>query len=168
MNDHLRHASCQCGKVKFEAKDDPIVTAVCYCDDCQASGEMLQALPNSSNVLEEDKGTSYLTYRDDRWVCVLGKDLLKGYKLKDKSPTTRYVATCCNSTMYLKYMRGHWVSTYRKRFVSGDLPKIDMRTNTRFRTSQIPIPQDAPSYNRFPIKLFWKLISARIDMARGK
>jgi len=160
---------CTCGEVAFEVTGDPILTGVCYCDDCQAGGKRVEALPNAAPALDADGGASYLTYRDDRFRCVKGQALLKGYKLRDTSPTQRYVATCCNAVMYLKYKRGHWVSTFRKRYdVQDDLPAIEMRTNTRFRTSTLPLPQDAPSYTRFPLRLFYRLFAARIAMARGR
>jgi hypothetical protein len=129
---------------------------------------LIEALPNAPAVLDADGGASYLTYRDDRFRCVAGQDLLTGHKLKENAPTDRYVATCCNTGMYLKFRRGHWVSTYRTRYGDADLPAIEMRTNTRFRTSATPLPQDAPCYKRFPLKLFGKLIAARIAMAWGR
>ncbi len=163
-----RISKCACGQVQFEADGDPIVTAVCYCNDCRAGGRMIEALPNAPCVLDADGGASYLTYRDDRWHCVSGKGLLKGLKLKENSPTKRYVATCCNSSMYLKFKYGHWVSTYRNRFDAGGLPLVEMRTNTRNRQSETVLPTDAPSYPRFPFRLFGKLIAARIAMAVGR
>ena len=168
MDDTVRQFRCTCGKVRFEAVGAPILTAVCYCDDCQAGGHLIEALPNAPQVLEPDGGASYLTYRDDRVRCVAGADLLKGYKLKERSPTQRYVASCCNSAMHLKYKRGHWVSTYRNRFDGDDLPKIEMRTNVRCRNAGDEIPNDAPAYQRFPLRLFGRLITARIDMALGR
>lgn len=168
MSDKTRTFQCACGAVRFEAYNAPILTAVCYCQDCQAGGKLIESLPNAKPVLDADNGTSYLTYRDDRYRCIAGQDNLRGHKLKPKSPTTRYVASCCQSAMYLKFHKGHWVSTYRNRFVDDDLPPNDMRTNTRSRTSNLPIPTDAPSYRRFPLKLFGKLIAARINMALGR
>lgn len=168
MTEIIRTSNCTCGCVRFEAADAPILTAVCYCNDCQAGGKMIEALPGATRVLEDDGGASYLTYRDDRFRCIAGEELIKGYKLKDHSPTQRFVATCCNSGMYLKYKRGHWVSLYRNRFDNNNLPPIEMRTNTRFRQAVTEIGQEAPSYRRFPLRLFGKLIAARIDMVLGR
>ena len=168
MSKTIRISSCTCGRVQFEAVDAPILSAVCYCDDCQAGGKMIEDLPAASRVLDDDGGASYLTYRDGRFRCISGEALVKGFKLKDQSPTQRYVATCCNSGMYLKYKRGHWVSAYRRRFSEVDLPPVEMRTNTRFRQADTQIKQDAPSYRRFPLRLFTKLIVARLNMALGR
>jgi len=168
MSEKVRISSCACSKVRFEGRGAPILTAVCYCDDCQAGGAIIEALPGAAPVLGADGGASYLTYRDDRFRCVEGEALLKGYCLREGAPTQRFVASCCNSAMYLKYKRGHWVSAYRRGFVSGDAPAIEMRTNTRCRKADAPIPTDAPFYGRFPLRLFGRLIRARIAMALGR
>ncbi|MEO1545005.1 MAG: hypothetical protein AAFR75_13465 [Pseudomonadota bacterium] len=116
---------------------------------------------------DPDGGTAYLTYRDDRFNCVSGADLLVGYKLKDNAPTQRFVASCCNTGMFIKYRPGHWVSAYRNRF-EGELPPIEMLNQTRHRQSDLAIPQDAPSYSRFPLKLFGRLMTSRIEMLLGR
>jgi hypothetical protein len=69
--------------------------------------------------------------------------------------------------MFLKFGPGHWVSAYRARF-EGDLPPIEMRTQTKYRHADTAIPHDAPSYRRFPMKLFMKLIGSRFAMLIGK
>lgn len=163
----IRKMSCKCGSVVFEAEGEPILCGVCYCDDCQAGGRQLEALPGAAPVLDPDGGSDYLTYRDDRFTCVQGKSHLEGYKLREKSPTTRYVAGCCNSAMYLKYKHGHWASTYRSRYI-GELPTVEMRTQVQFRDSCLDMPDDAPTYKRFPVRLFRELIKARFLMIVGR
>lgn len=163
----IRISSCACGRVRCQAIGAPILTAVCYCDDCQAGGRQIENLPDAVHVLDDDGGTPYLSYRDDRFSCVSGADLLVGYKIRDRAPTQRFVASCCNSGMFLKFKPGHWVSAYRARFL-GDLPPIEMRTQTKFRLAETPIPRDAPSYQRFPMKLFGKLLASRVSMLIGR
>lgn len=164
----VRTQSCACGQVRFEAVDEPILAAVCYCDDCQAGGRLIEALDGAKPVLDADGGADYLTYRDDRYRCVQGAELLVGYALKPKSPTKRFVAGCCNTAMYLKYKRGHWTSTFRSAFESADLPAVEMRTNVRFRASDDAFVDDAPRYQRFPLALFGKLIKAQVAMVFGR
>ena len=54
-------------------------------------------------------GTAYVVYRKDRVKCSRGNQFLQGYKIKEKSPTNRVVATCCNSAMFLNFDDGkHW------------------------------------------------------------
>ena len=164
MDPIIRTARCHCGSVRFESVGEPIVSAVCYCDDCQAGGRRIEALPGAAAVLDPDGGTPYLTWRDDRFACVAGAELLVGYKLGDGAPTQRSVASCCNSAMFLKFAPGHWTSSYRARF-DGALPPIEMRTKTARRRSDLPLPQDALSYRSFPARLIWRLLAARLAMA---
>ena len=112
-------------------------------------------------------GTSYLTYRDDRFRCVSGAKLLTGHRLRESSPTQRMVASCCNSAMFLKFSPGHWVSAYRLRF-EGDRPPIEMRNQTRHRSDQTAIAQDAPSHLGYPPMLIVKLLGSRVAMLIGR
>lgn len=164
MDRIIRTARCHCGIVRLESVGEPIVSTVCYCDDCQAGGRRIEALPGAGAVLDPDGGTPYLTWRDDRFACVAGAELLVGYKLHDGAPTQRFVASCCNSAMFLKFAPGHWTSSYRARF-DGTPPPIGMRTKTARRRSDLPLPQDAPSYRSFPVRLIWRLLAARLAMA---
>ena len=151
MADHILISTCQCGKVQCQGVGRPIVSSVCYCDDCQAGAAMLEALD---------------TYRDDRFDCVKGTNLLRAYQNSPDAPTRRMVASCCNTAMFLKYAKGHWTSSYAKRF-QGDVPPIEMRTQMQFRNSSLPLPDDAPSYRTFGFRLFWRLFTSRIAMIFG-
>ena len=96
-------ATCACGRVAFKAAGEPIVTGVCYCDDCQRGAAQIEALPRAPAVREADGGTAYVLYRKDRIACTQGAELLRSYKLKDTSATNRVVATCCNSAMVVNF-----------------------------------------------------------------
>lgn len=167
MDQIVRRASCACARVVCEGVSQPILSAVCYCSDCQEGGRKIESLPDAPAVLDPDGGTSYLTYRDDRFRCVAGADLLVGYRIKDGSPTQRLVASCCNSAMFLKFAPGHWVSAYRRRF-EGDLPAIELRNQTKHRVAQTPLPDDSPSYRGYPPKLLFRLLAARVAMLIGR
>jgi hypothetical protein len=159
----VRTATCSCGRVRCEGIGVPILSTVCYCSDCQAGGRQIEALAGAVGVREPDGGTPYLTYRDDRFACVEGAELLVGYKLKPDAPTQRFVASCCNTGLFIKFAPGHWISSYRARF-DGPMPPIEMRTKVAKRQSDLPIPQDAPAYRSFPLKLYGRLLAARIAM----
>jgi len=163
----VRTSSCACGRVRCEGRGEPILSDVCYCLDCQEGGRRIEALPGAPRVLDDDGGAPYLLYRDDRFRCVSGEELLADHRLKPNSPTRRVVATCCNSGMFLKFDLGFWVSSYRHRY-EGDLPPIDMRTNVRRRRAYTPLPSDAPCYRSFAPRLFAKLIGARVAMLLGR
>ncbi len=161
-------ASCVCGQVALEATGDPIVTAVCYCDDCQEGARRIGALPNAAAILESDGGTAYLLFRKDRICCAQGDALLKSYKLEQTSATNRVVATCCNSAMFVNFDKGpHWVSAYRARF-HGDLPPVEMRICTKFRPGDAELPGDAPNYPGYPLRLIARLLVSRAAMLLGR
>jgi hypothetical protein len=153
--------------VRCEAVGPPIVSAVCYCSDCQEGARRIEALPGAPPILDADGGASSLLYRDDRFRCVSGEEFLVAYRLKERAPTRRMAASCCNSGMFLKFEPGFWVSAYRLRF-SGDLPPVEMRNQTRDRKAQTPIPTDAPGFARFPMRLFARLMLARVAMWVGR
>jgi hypothetical protein len=156
-------ARCACGSVELEAIGDPIVSAVCYCDDCQEGARRIEALPNAPPVLDADGLTAYLLFRKDRLKRSRGAQLLQGHRIKERSPTSRVVATCCNSAMFLEVDWGHWFSVYRARF-PGDVPPLQVRINTKFKPGNSAVPGDVPSYAIFPLKFVVKLVAARIAM----
>lgn len=157
-------ARCSCGSVEFEAVGAPIASVVCYCDDCQEGSRRIEAFPNARPVQEPDGGTAYILYRKDRIKCSRGAELLKGHKIREKSATSRVVATCCNSATVMKFDDArHWIPMYRARF-QGDVPPLQMRIFTKFKPGNGDVPSDVPGYATFPLKFLAKLLSARIAM----
>ena len=145
----------------------PIVTVVCHCDDCQEGARRIEALPNAAPFRDADGGTPLLIYRDDRFRCSQGEELLVAHKLKESSPTRRMVASCCNSAMFLKFSRGFWVSSYRARYEESDLPPLQMRIMIEHRRTDMELPSDAPGYRGIPRRLFARFLLARAAMALG-
>ena len=93
-----------------------------------------------------------------------GAQLLDSHKIRNKSPTNRVVATCCNSAMFLGFDDArHWVSMYRGRF-QGDSPPLQMRIQTRFKPENGDVPRDLPGYASYPLRFLAKLLAARIAM----
>src|SRR5271165_6291620 len=138
-------ARCSCGSVELEAIGAPILSVACYCDDCEEGSRQIEALPNARPVREADGGTAYIVFRKDRFGCTAGAPLLKPYKISESSATSRVVATCCNSPMFLGFDDArHWVSAYRGRF-HGDAPPLQMRICTKFRTADVALPNDLPN-----------------------
>jgi hypothetical protein len=159
-------ASCACGSVAFEGHGAPIVTLVCYCNDCKEAARQIEALPNAPRVQDADGGTGYIAYRKDRVRCSKGEPLLENRKIKENTPTNRVIATCCNSAMLLNFDDSkHWVDLYRTR-VQGSAPPIEMRVCTKYATGDIP--RDVPGYPGYPFKFIAKLMAARIAMLFGR
>ncbi|MBS0471045.1 MAG: hypothetical protein JSR60_08245 [Proteobacteria bacterium] len=167
MTDNLI-AGCACGRVEVTAKGPPIVSSVCYCDDCQKGAAQIEALPNAGAVRDPDGGTAYILYRKDRIACSKGADMLKPYKLKDTSITNRVVATCCNTAMFVNFDKGpHWVSAYRARF-RGELPPLQFRMCTKFKPEGAVLPNDVPQSPGYPFGLIVRLLASRAAMIFGR
>ncbi len=157
-------ASCVCGRVELRLTGNPIVTSICYCDDCQAGARQLAALPGAPLPAGEDGGTAYVLFPKDRVKRMPTDSVLKAYKLKEKSVTNRVVATCCNAPMFMNFDNArHWVPVYRVRLL-GILPPIQMRICTRFKPDNIELPDDIPSYRSYPPSFLVKLLAARESM----
>lgn len=161
-------ATCTCGKVELEALGPPIVSTVCYCDDCQKGSDQIEALPNARAARDGDGGTAYILFRKDRIKCTKGDEHLRGYKLKEASATNRNVAACCNSPMFMNFDRGpHWVSVYRARF-QGELPPLQLRICTSSVPDGVVLPDDLPKYAGYPPSLIIKLLASRVAMLLGR
>ena len=155
---------CSCGSVELEVSGASITSAVCYCDDCQEGSRRIEDLPNAGPVRDSDGGTAYVLYRKDRVRFSRGTPLLQGLKIREKSPTNRVVATCCNSAMLLNFDDAKWwVDVYRTRF-QADIPPLRMRVCTKFKSDDRDVPRDVPSYSTFPLKFVGKLLAAKIAM----
>jgi hypothetical protein len=161
-------ATCSCGTVELKAFGRPIVSSVCYCDDCRKGADQIEALPGAVAVRDPDGGTAYILYRKDRIECSKGAELLRSFKLKETSITNRVVATCCNSAVFMNFDRGpHWVSAYRARF-HGDLPPLQLRICTKFKADGVVLADDVPSYRGYAPGLIVKLLASRVSMALGR
>jgi hypothetical protein len=154
---------CRCGAVECRGHGKPISTAVCYCDDCQAAARQIEALSGAPPAADPDGGFAAVVFHRKRFETTLGADLLDRYRLRSESPTYRMVARCCNSAMYLGFDKGFWwISAYRNRVV-GKPPPIEFRHMIRYRTSELPLPKDAPHSQGYPPRLV--LRSAGVGLA---
>jgi hypothetical protein len=159
-------ARCTCGKVELEAAGAPIISVVCYCDDCQAGAQQIEALPNAGRVREPDGGVSYLVYRKDRVRIRKGAEILQGYKIRQNSATNRMVATCCNAAVILTFDDSkHWVDVYRASVI-GNVPPLQMQICTKYRQGDA-LDTTVPTFSRYPLRLVAKLVAVRIAMLLG-
>jgi hypothetical protein len=156
-------ATCQCGRVKFEATGSPILTGTCYCTSCQQAGLQFGQLPAAPPLLDPDSGTTMILYRKDRVQCVTGQEHLGEHRLKPDSPTRRVIATCCSSPMFLDFTRGHWLTMYRNRFPAG-APPLEIRVMTKHRRDGVALADDLPNYEGASGKFMFRLVGAWIAM----
>ena len=160
MPTQTRHAStCACGAVLLETSGPPIDAVACHCGDCQAAGRRIQALPGALPVFDTFGGTPFLVFRKDRMRPVRGNECLQALKLTPASPTTRYVATCCNALMYVGFDDArHWVSMHRDRFL-GEVPAVRVRACIGNVPAQ-ELPADLPCRRGYPWSFVGKLVLA--------
>jgi hypothetical protein len=166
MSDRI--ASCACGCVRLGTSGEPIITAICHCDDCQAGARLLKSMGAAGDFQDPWGGTAYATYRDDRLAWIRGADRLRGVKLGADAPTTRFLATCCNTPMCLKHGPGWWTSVYRGR-LGAAAPPCTMRLQTRYIPSDAPaaLPDSLPRHRRFAVGFILRLMAAGLRMRLG-
>jgi hypothetical protein len=138
-------ASCQCGQAALEVIGAPIVSAVCYCENCRTAGHMFEQADGAPRTVDADGGTAYCLYRKDRVVVVRGCEFLQEHRLTPDSKTCRVVARCCNAPMFLDFTQGHWLSVYQTRLPATVQPP-QMRVMTRERPAGVTLPEDIPAY----------------------
>jgi len=152
---------CDCGEVEFQALNAPAFNVVCYCTDCQSAEHSLQSDMGCNHLTDPDGGTPYSAFMDADWICIKGAEKLKEHKLTPDSSTSRFVTSCCQSAMYLKYEDGFWTSTYRQRFINP-LPPLKWRIKTKRRLSNLPFPDKIQRFKGFPLRLYFALYRAKL------
>ena len=164
MSAHRLTASCACGNVEIEAIGKPITAVICYCDDCQAAAQQIEAMQGAKSFRKSDGGTPLIAYRKDRVRCIRGEPLLARLKLRDNSATNRKIATCCNSVMVLDFDDSkHWVDIYGAR-VKESAPEPEMLVCTKFAPNPPNNPGHVSASSGYPARLMLKLVKARIAM----
>jgi len=162
--DNAIAAACACGKVEMEATGAPIMTGICYCNDCQTGGHMIEALPNAPKVLNDDGGSDYILYRKSHTQVVKGAELLK----KEGSGTNRVIATCCNSAMMLNFDGAqHWLDFYRNRITHGHVPPVQMLVCTKTAPAPERLPKGVPNYPGRSVRFIGKMVRDRLAMLAG-
>lgn len=153
-------ATCACGSVEIALDAAPIAALSCCCDDCQAAGARLEALPGAPPFREPCGGTPATLFPKTALKVTRGQGKLVPVRLNDRSPTKRMVATCCNSFLYVAFDRGpFWIDVVNARF-AGDAPRPRWRIQTRFL--DVPPPPDMTNHPKYPQALVWRLALAGV------
>lgn len=161
-------ARCACGKVRVSYQGEPIASTVCYCDDCQEGGRLIEALPGAQHCRTTDGGTPLVLFRRDRVDYLAGKDLLRPIKVRPGSPTNRKVASCCNTAMLVDFDSGpFWVSAFAYSFVDG-APPAEMNVQTQYLSGAGPVASNIPSHRGYPLSMAARLVRAWIPMLLGR
>jgi hypothetical protein len=151
--------ACRCGRVAATITGKPILHAKCYCTSCRTAGLAFAREADAPSVVDSDGGTDLVLYRKDRVGRFTGGELLREHRLTPGSPTRRFVATCCNTPMFLEFTTGHWLSLYAGR-LSGQLPPLDLRVMTGDRLDKTALPDDVPNYPTHSPKFMMRLLAA--------
>jgi hypothetical protein len=138
----------------------PIVSAECFCTDCQKAGAFLQALPGAPPTLDQKGATRFVLYRKDEVRCAKGQNGLREHRLSKDSPTRRVIASCCNTPMFLEFTKGHWLSIYGGLWPASSLPALEIRTMTRERPEGVELSDDVPNPATHTFSFYAKLFRA--------
>ncbi len=155
---------CTCGQVAFEVEGRHLLSVECCCNSCREAGATFERLPDASSLLEPSGATRFVLYRKDRVRCTSGATHLKEHRLQPSSQTRRVIATCCNTPVFLEFTKGHWLSLYGRRWPSGTLPPLEMRTMVSDLPADTRLPDDVPNGKTQPAKFMLKLVGAWIAM----
>jgi hypothetical protein len=151
------NATCQCGQSALEVIDPPILSAVCYCENCRTAGQAFEHADGAPQTVGADGGTAYCLYRKDRVAVIRGGEYLQEHRLTPDSKTRRVVASCCNSPMFLDFTPGHWLNVYRTR-LPATVQSPQMRVNTSERPVGVTLPEDIPAYPGYSPAFMIKLL----------
>ncbi|MCX7544173.1 GFA family protein [Marinicella gelatinilytica] len=156
--------SCQCGQVTIQVQAQPILSAACLCTECQQAGEFLQSLPGAPEVLDEYAATRFVLYRKDRMRLIKGHKYLREHRLTKDTETRRVIATCCNTPLFLEFIKGHWLSLYGVLWPADGLPKLELRTMTKDKKEDIVLADDVPNPKTHTLTFYAKLLFAWLAM----
>lgn len=155
---------CDCGTVRLEVSDVPILTAACYCTSCRDADARWASLPTPGPVLESDSGTEFVLYRKDRVRCLQGDEALTAFRLAPDSHTRRVYAKCCNTPMFLEFDLGHWVSLYARLWPEARRPRPQMRTMTGDLPEGTTLSSDLASPRAHSVAFYARLLAAWVMM----
>lgn len=158
---------CACGRTAYEGRGLPIATVACYCNDCQAAGLAIDALPNGRGGVAADGGMVSSIFRKDRVRCVSGRELLIDHKLRAESETIREIASCCNSNVATRFDNQTPIVTLRT-FAQKAQRAPDMCVYTKHAPDPQQISHAAPRYSAVPVRLIVKVIAASIALSLAR
>lgn len=146
-------ARCPCGATQITSPKRASVAVVCYCTDCQAAGNALEALPGNTRAMQDDGGTPLALFPKKNLQTHDDSGKLRAHRLHPKSPTRRLVCSACNSMLALDFTKGPWLSVPIARCIAPK-PQANMRIMTRSRPAgQADLANDMKNFARFPKRL---------------
>ena len=160
----INQLACNCGRIKLEVEQEPIISTECHCASCRSAALRLQSLPSAPPFVNANGGTPLVLYRKDRVRILKGADYLKEFYLTIKATTRRVVGTCCNTPVFLEFKGAHWLNLYGCLWPAGTRPPLEIRTMTSDRPDAYALSDDVPNAKKQPVSFFVKLLGAWIAM----
>lgn len=151
----------------LEAEGPPIAHISCYCDDCQAAANLIDSLDGGSSGREADGGTPNLMFRRDRVRFISGEDLLKSYRVRERSPTHRLVASCCNTAITQRH-DNWWPHRGIKSHLFEAPPPLEMRVFTRYAPDPSKVPHDVPHALGPGFRIAMRVMRAALAQRRAR
>lgn len=151
--------ACTCGQIALEVTGAPILSAVCYCEDCRTAAQEFEKGAAAPGIVSDDGGVDYCLFRKDRVTIARGGSRLQEHRLVETSPTRRVVAACCGAPMFLDFTKGHWLTIYRDRLPAG-APPIEMGVMAKDRPEGPAPAYGLPTYEAYPPRFMFRLLMA--------
>ncbi len=158
------HIGCACGQTSLEVEGPPIASVECCCTSCREAAGRLQTLEGAPRTLTDYGTTPFVMYRKDRVRFLSGINNLAGFRLSPEASSTRVIATCCNTPVYLVFKGGHWLSLYGGLWPAGTMPAPTMRTMASDLPEGATLPDDIPNAKSQSLGFFAKLFGAWVAM----
>lgn len=158
------HLHCRCGAVEMQAEGSPVMSVECLCDSCREAAARMAALPGAVPITEATGATRVEMFRKDRVRCTKGAELLREFRLNDKTATRRVIAICCNTPIFMEFTKGHWIDLYGTLWPQGTLPPLQLRTMVGDLDDTSVLPDDVPNLKTHSAGFFARLMLAWVKM----
>ncbi|RCS24511.1 hypothetical protein DUT91_09615 [Phyllobacterium salinisoli] len=158
------HIGCACGQTRLELRGEPFLVSECLCTSCRTAAARFAALPGAQNILTSYAATPCADYRKDRVRVLSGAEHLKEFRLSADAGSRRFVATCCNTPIFLELKGAHWLSIYLHLWPDDTRPAPQLRTMTGDLPDASNLPNDIPNLKTHSISFYAKLLWAWIGM----
>lgn len=155
---------CACGRTRLEVEGEPIASVECCCTSCRAAAQRMGRLDGAPRILTDHGTTPFVIYRKDRVRFVAGTGRLAGFRVSPDASSTRVIATCCNTPVYLAFKGGHWLSLYGGLWPDGTMPAPTMRTMASDLPEGAVLPDDLPNARTQSLGFMARLFGAWVAM----
>lgn len=161
---NVTNIGCACGQTRLELRGEPILVSECLCTSCRLAADRLATLPSARNILTTYSATPCAEYRKDRVRILSGAEYLSEFRLSADAGTRRFVATCCNTPIFMELKGAHWLSVYLHLWPEQEKPKVALRTMTGDLPDRSSLPSDIPNLKTHSVMFYAKLLMAWASM----